>query len=72
MTIADGIERSLKRGRGAEQAAAAQLAPLMCVQLGVGDCSEELCRDLAPVLMLVAKDPSVSAVARAKVSNTLI
>lgn len=41
----------------------------MCVQLGVGDYSEELCRDLTPVLMLVARDPSVSANARAKVIN---
>ena len=66
LTIADGIERSLKRGRGDEQAAAAQLAPLMCVQLGVGDYSEQLCRDLVPVLMFVARDPAVKAVARAK------
>ncbi|KAJ1526830.1 hypothetical protein ONE63_008397 [Megalurothrips usitatus] len=66
VTIADGIERCLKRGRGAEQAAAAQLAPLMCVQLGAGDFSEELCRDLVPVLMVVARDPSVPAVTRAK------
>lgn len=71
LTISDGIERCLKRGRGAEQAAAAQLAPLMCVQLGVGDYSEELCRELAPVLMLVARDPSVSPLARSKVSKNL-
>ncbi|XP_034241986.1 interferon-related developmental regulator 2 [Thrips palmi] len=66
LTISDGIERCLKKGRGAEQAAAAQLAPLMCVQLGLNDYSEELCRELAPVLMLVARDPSVSPSARSK------
>lgn len=43
----------------------------MCVQLGVGDYSEELCRELAPVLMLVARDPSVSPLARSKVSRIL-
>lgn len=66
MTISDGIERSLKKGRGSEQAAAAQLAPLLCVQLGAGDEAEEVCKLLAPVLSVVAHDTSASYQARAK------
>lgn len=68
ITIADGIERSLRKGRGEEQGAAATLAPVLCVQLGVGDASEEVCRNLKPILLIVANDTSVSPVARAKVS----
>lgn len=68
MTITDGIERSLKKGRGSEQAAAAQLAPLLCVQLGAGDEAEEVCKLLAPVLSLVSHDTSATYQARAKVT----
>lgn len=68
MTITDGIERSLKKGRGSEQAAAAQLAPLLCVQLGAGDEAEEVCKLLTPVLSVVAHDTSASYQARAKVT----
>ena len=68
VTITDGIERSLKKGRGSEQAAAAQLAPLLCVQLGAGDEAEEVCKLLTPVLSVVAHDTSASYQARAKVT----
>lgn len=66
MTLTDGIERSLKKGRGTEQAAAAQLAPLLCVQLGAFECAEEVYRELAPVLSVVALDKSASPQARSK------
>ncbi|KAJ9593807.1 hypothetical protein L9F63_027549, partial [Diploptera punctata] len=66
ITLSDGIERSLKKGRGSEQAAAAQLAPLLCVQLGAGDEAEEVCKILAPVLSVVAHDTAASPQARAK------
>lgn len=65
-TLTDGVERSLKKGRSAEQAAAAQLAPLLCVQLGAGEHSEEVCRELSPTLTVVAHDNSASPLARAK------
>ncbi|XP_066992711.1 interferon-related developmental regulator 2 isoform X2 [Anabrus simplex] len=65
-TLTDGIERSLKKGRGSEQAAAAQLAPLLCVQLGAGDCAEEVYHKLAPVLSAVAVDTAATPQARAK------
>ena len=57
----------MKKGRGSEQAAAAQLAPLLCVQLGAGDEAEEVCKMLNPVLSVVAHDTAASPQARAKV-----
>lgn len=66
LTITDCIERSLKKGRGAEQVSAAALAPLLCVQLGPGDASEQLCKDLRPVLSITAHDNSANPPARAK------
>lgn len=69
MTICDGIERSLKKGRGGEQASAAQLAALLCIQLGVSDLTDQVCQDLKPLLTFMILDTSVSPVARAKVSS---
>ncbi|KAF4520348.1 hypothetical protein B566_EDAN009870 [Ephemera danica] len=66
VTITEGIKGSLRKGRGAEQGAAAQLAPLLCVQLGPGSCSEEVCSVLGPVLLQVATDKSCAPSARAK------
>ncbi|XP_063216854.1 interferon-related developmental regulator 1 [Bacillus rossius redtenbacheri] len=66
LTLTDCIERSLKKGRGLEQAVAAQLAPLLCVQLGAGEHAEEACRELGPAMLLVAHDASASLQARAK------
>lgn len=63
----DAIERSFRKGRSEEQAAAAILAPLLCVQLGVGDASEKVCQDLKPLLLTIANNKSVSFDARAKV-----
>lgn len=68
LTIIDSIERSLRKGRGAEQGAAAELAPLLCVQLGSSDASEEVARNLKPVLSTTANDNSAPALARAKVN----
>lgn len=68
ITLCDCVERGLKKGKGAEQAAAAQLAPLLCVQLGVGNASEEVLRELKPILQTTAHDKSANPLARAKVS----
>lgn len=67
LTLTDGIERCLKKGRGLEQAAAAQLATLLCVQLGSGDMTDEVCRDLSPLLTFIVNDHSMSLPARSKV-----
>lgn len=70
LTIIDCIERSLRKGRGPEQAASAELAPLLCVQLGV-DASDDVVNNLKPVLKSTAHDNSVSALARAKCCTSL-
>lgn len=66
MTLTDCIERCLKKGRGVEQAAAAQLATLLCVQLGSGDYTDEVFREISPLLTLILLDHSMSVVARSK------
>ncbi|KAF5274000.1 hypothetical protein FQA39_LY01115 [Lamprigera yunnana] len=70
LTIIDSIERSLRKGRGIEQGAAAELAPLLCIQLG-GDGSEEVVSNLKSVLSITSNDNSVSALARAKCCTSL-
>ncbi|KAJ8945113.1 hypothetical protein NQ318_001578 [Aromia moschata] len=65
-TICDSIERSVKKGGELEKAAAAELATIVCVQLGTDDASEEICKTLKPVLLTTICDNSVSPTARAK------
>jgi Interferon-related developmental regulator (IFRD) len=67
VTVSEGIRSSLRRGRGPEQAAAARLAPLLCVALGASQQAEEVAAALAPPLQQLAADASASAAARAKV-----
>uniref|UniRef100_A0A1B6DSJ9 Interferon-related developmental regulator N-terminal domain-containing protein n=1 Tax=Clastoptera arizonana TaxID=38151 RepID=A0A1B6DSJ9_9HEMI len=71
LTISDGIERSLKKGKGAEQASAATLTAIMCIQLGVGDMTDQVCHDLHPLLIFLANDNSVTPQARGKCCWTL-
>lgn len=63
VTIMDIIEKSLKRGKGQEQALAAKMAALLLIQLQ-GD--EEVVKTLAPLLQHTALDKSASTDARAK------
>jgi len=67
VTLSEAIRLSLRRGRGPEQEAAAQLAPLLCVTLGASDQAEEVAAALAPPLQFVATDASANLSARAKV-----
>ncbi|CAB3359475.1 Hypothetical predicted protein [Cloeon dipterum] len=66
MTLSEAIRSSLRRGRGAEQEAAAQLAPLLCVCLGACDEAEEVAASLSTTLLQVAADASANPHARAK------
>lgn len=66
LTLCDAIERSLKKGRFDERAAAAQLAALLCLQLGSTDSVDEICKCLIPSLLLIVNDHSTSPVVRAK------
>jgi len=71
MTITDCIERSLRKGKGEEQAAAATLAILLGIQLGAGEESDSLFKDLKQALLFVASDASASPKARAKCYTAL-
>lgn len=66
LTLTDGIERCLKKGRGVEQAAAAQLATLLCVQLGAGDYTDQVFVEISPLLTHILLDGSMSVLARSK------
>ncbi|GAB6029901.1 Interferon- developmental regulator 1 [Chamberlinius hualienensis] len=70
-TIVDCIERSLKKGKGAEQAAAALVASLLCIQLGAGDESNAVFKELKQTLLAIASDNSVPADTRGKCYTTL-
>lgn len=67
MTISDSIERALKKGGDNEKAAAANLASLLCIQLGAIDQEEDTYHELLSTLMFVANDESVPLLAREKV-----
>ena len=71
LTIQDGLERCLKKGKGEEQAQAAYCLVLLCVQMGAGDESEELFKQLRSVLTTIMTDSSASLKARGAVSSRL-
>lgn len=67
-TLVDCIEKSIRRGKGAEQAWGARLAPLLVLQLG-GD--EGISKALNQFLLTTVQDKSVSFDARAKCCTAL-
>ncbi|KAM3858759.1 interferon-related developmental regulator 1 [Diretmus argenteus] len=71
MTITDSIERSLKKGKGEEQRAAASLSCLLCIQLGSGIESEEVFKTLKPVFRNILADGSANVQARHAVATSL-
>jgi hypothetical protein len=68
ITVLDIVEKSLKRGKGAEQALAAKLAALLVIQLH-GD--EQVTKTLAPLLQHAALDKTTTYDARAKCCQSL-
>ncbi|XP_030877912.1 interferon-related developmental regulator 2 isoform X2 [Leptonychotes weddellii] len=64
LTLADALEKCLKKGKGEEQALAAAVLGLLCVQLGPGPKGEELFRSLQPLLVSVLSDGTASPAAR--------
>ncbi|KAG9332460.1 hypothetical protein JZ751_014558 [Albula glossodonta] len=64
LTLSDCLERSLRKGGGEEQAAAANVCALLCVQLGGGDEGEEGFRTLRPILSSILSDSCASIAAR--------
>ncbi|XP_036375918.1 interferon-related developmental regulator 1-like [Megalops cyprinoides] len=71
MTITDSIERCLKKGKGEEQAAAASLACLLCIQLGSGIESEEVFKTLKPVFKNILSDGAANIRARQACATSL-
>lgn len=68
VTLIDCIEKSIRRGKGAEQVWGAKLAPLLVLQLG-GD--EAISKALNQFLLTTVQDKSVSFDARAKCCTAL-
>lgn len=67
-TIMDIVEKSLKKGKGQEQALAAKMAALLMIQLQ-GD--EDVFKTLSPLLQQIALDKSASADSRASCCSSL-
>eukprot|EP00058_Branchiostoma_floridae_P011890 XP_002597378.1 hypothetical protein BRAFLDRAFT_113696 [Branchiostoma floridae] len=65
VTITDCVERCLKKGKGEEQALAASVGSLLCVQLGSREGCEEIYNNLKPVMITIMNDKSAAATARA-------
>uniref|UniRef100_H3C9C0 Interferon-related developmental regulator 2 n=1 Tax=Tetraodon nigroviridis TaxID=99883 RepID=H3C9C0_TETNG len=71
LTISDCLERSLKKSSAEEQAAAATVFALLCIQLGGGDEAEEGFKMLRPVLTSLLMDTSASIAARQSCARAL-
>ncbi|XP_040850453.1 interferon-related developmental regulator 2 isoform X2 [Ochotona curzoniae] len=70
-TLADALEKCLKKGKGEEQALAAAVLGLLCVQLGPGSKGEELFRSLRPLLQAVLSECTASPAARLHCASAL-
>lgn len=68
MTICDVVQRSIKKGKGAEVVAASRLAVLLA--LGLMDC-EEIYSELKPLLIQITNDKTAAPASRAAVATTL-
>ncbi|XP_077970272.1 interferon-related developmental regulator 2-like [Styela clava] len=70
-TLADALERCLKRGKAEEQSLAAILVALLSIQLGSDENSEVIFRNFKSVLVPLISDQSGSLKARAKCCEAL-
>ncbi|XP_056279661.1 interferon-related developmental regulator 2 [Pseudoliparis swirei] len=71
LTISDCLERSLKKGSAEEQAAAATVFTLLCIQLGGGDEAEEGFKMLRPVLTAILLDNTANVAVRQSCARAL-
>ncbi len=69
--MTDLIEKALKRGKEDEQRAAAILAALVCVQLGLSESAESFYQELRPTLVTQLTVPTAPQRARAAMATTL-
>uniref|UniRef100_A0AAG5DVN2 Interferon-related developmental regulator N-terminal domain-containing protein n=1 Tax=Anopheles atroparvus TaxID=41427 RepID=A0AAG5DVN2_ANOAO len=66
VTLMDAVEKSLRRGKGAEQAWAARIIPLLVIQIEALEDIGALVTVLKPVLLSTAQDGAAAYDARAK------
>ncbi|XP_076132389.1 interferon-related developmental regulator 2 isoform X1 [Alosa pseudoharengus] len=71
LTLSDCLERCLRKGGGEEQAAAATVCALLCVQLGGGPEGEEGFKVLRPILSSILIDDCASLSARQSCARAL-
>uniref|UniRef100_A0A3Q3SHH3 Interferon-related developmental regulator 2 n=1 Tax=Mastacembelus armatus TaxID=205130 RepID=A0A3Q3SHH3_9TELE len=71
LTVSDCLERSLKKGSGEEQAAAATVFALLCIQLEGRDEAEEGFKMLRPILTTILSDSTASIAARQSCARAL-
>ncbi|NXH38862.1 IFRD2 regulator, partial [Dicaeum eximium] len=71
LTLADSLEKCLKKGKGEEQALAGTVLTLLCLQMGSGPEGEELFRSLKPLLVSVLTDSTASPGARQSCATAL-
>ncbi|XP_067929360.1 interferon-related developmental regulator 2-like [Watersipora subatra] len=71
VTLTDALERSLKKGKGDEQANAATGLMLLSIQLGLTDEGEAAFHSFQPTLQALMLDPSASFPARAQCAEAL-
>lgn len=71
LTVTDCLERSLRKGGPEEQAGAANLFSLLCIQLGEGSEGEEGFKMLRPVLSAILIDGCASFTARQSCARAL-
>lgn len=71
LTLSDVIEKSLKKGRGVEQSAAAECSALLAVQLGLTSDTEDLFKIYKPILSTIMHDSAADPKARAACASAL-
>ncbi|XP_058844311.1 interferon-related developmental regulator 2 isoform X2 [Acipenser ruthenus] len=71
LTLTDCLERCLRKGGVEEQAAAAQVTTLLCIQLGGVSEGEEIFKALRPILSTILSDPGASPTARQSCASAL-
>ncbi|NXK56369.1 IFRD2 regulator, partial [Chauna torquata] len=71
LTLADALERSLRKGKGEEQALAGSVITLLCLQMGSSPEGEEVFRSLKPLLVSILTDSMASLPARQSCATAL-
>ena len=70
-TLIDLIEKGLRKGKGEEQAAAANLAAVLVLQFGVSSEGAEVHRSLCKIFIVTMLNDSVAPAVRERIANAL-